>query len=131
MTLRRSDVFLASFVGFVAWGLLVQQVSVLRFLGYAFISGFLIALALVLLIIITSSRSKHERTAYQSSQRPSAAFLSPKLWHTESIALARSRVYKPSQLYPASFVISQALDNLINLALREFVSSWYGNITNS
>src|SRR5271156_227891 len=131
MTLRRSDVFLASFVGFVAWGLLVQQFSVLRFLGYAFVSGFLIALALVLLLVITSSRSKNELTAYQSSQRPSVAFLSPKLWHTESIVLACSRVYKPSQLYPASFAISQALDNLINLALGDFVSSWYGSITNS
>jgi sorting nexin-25 len=41
------------------------------------------------------------------------------------------RVYHPIQLYPPSFLISQALDGLLALALRDFITSWYKNITKS
>ena len=40
-----------------------------------------------------------------------------------------SREYTATRLYPSSLVISDALDRLIALALRDFVSSWYNNIT--
>ena len=34
-------------------------------------------------------------------------------------------------LYPTSFVISDSIDVLIGLILRDFVKSWYGNISKS
>lgn len=38
-------------------------------------------------------------------------------------------MYKSVELYPSSFLISQALDELLGLALRDFITSWYRNIT--
>lgn len=52
-------------------------------------------------------------------------------WTSELIRYDRSRLYNPLQLYDQSFVVSQALDTLLSFALRDFVASWYSNITPS
>lgn len=131
MTLAQKHVVVAAFAAFVAWGLAVRWLPVLRFLGYTFTLGVLVTLVIVLAGILTVSRS---RTAYDHARSLAAAspiFLSPPKWQSELSILDTSRQYSPLHLYDDSFVVSQALDTLIGLALRDFVSSWYGNITKS
>lgn len=131
MNLHRHHVVLAAFAAFVAWGLTVRCFPVLRFLGYAFTLGFLVAVFLLLAATVTVARSRAIYQNEHSSAAKPPAFLVPQRWRSEVSILEVSRQYQPRQLYDQSFVVSQALDTLIGLALRDFVSSWYGNITKS
>jgi sorting nexin-25 len=40
-------------------------------------------------------------------------------------------MYMMEPIYPASFVVSDSIDVLIGLVLRDFVKGWYGNISKS
>lgn len=128
MTLRRRDVLLASFVAFVAWGFLTHWAPVLRFLWYAFIVGGVTTLALITFAILTTSRRRQDTRSIES-QRTSISFLAPSTWPIETSQFLSARMYKSVELYPSSFLISQALDGLLGLALRDFITSWYRNIT--
>jgi sorting nexin-25 len=130
MTLRRRDVLLASSVAFVAWGFLTHWAPVLRYLWHAFIVGAVTTLALVAFAILTTSRRRQD-TQSIASQLPSVNFLASSAWPTEVSQFVTTRGYHPIQLYPPSFLISQALDELLALALRDFITSWYKNITKS
>ena len=130
MTLRYRDVLLASFVGFIAWGFLTHWLPVLRYLWHAFIVGAVTALALIAFAVLTTSR-KIQDTRSIELQGISVSFLASSIWPAETSQFASARIYKSVQLYPPSFLISQALDGLLGLALRDFITSWYGNITKS
>lgn len=131
MNIAQRHVFLAAVAAFIAWGLAVRCLPFLRFLGYSFTLGCLVTIAALLAAALTLSRSR--TTYHESLSIPIAApaFLLPPQWRSELSILQASLQYKPAQLYDQSFVVSQALDTLIGFALRDFVSSWYGNITKS
>ena len=131
MILSRRDVLVASVVAFIAWGLLVKWLPLLRFLGYAFVAGMVIASGALLALILTSSRPLKVDRSQDEVEGVHIAILLPEVWKKETSILAARQAFQPKQLYPQSFVISQALDNLIMLALRNFVTSWYKNITRS
>lgn len=131
MNLAQRHVVFAAVAAFVAWGLAVRALPVLRFLGYAFTIGCLATFAALILATVTISRS---RARYHDSlwlPLAAPAFLDPPKWRSEISILQTSQRYDPIHLYDESFVVSQALDGLLGLALRDFVSSWYGNITKS
>ncbi|KIW95414.1 uncharacterized protein Z519_03998 [Cladophialophora bantiana CBS 173.52] len=131
LTLTHRHVLSAAIAAFIAWGLAVRVLPVLRFLGYAFTLGSLVTLVSLLAATFGVSRS---RATYQTLASPpnlSPAFLFPGKWDFEVSVLQVSQQYQPLQLYDQSFVVSQALDTLIGLALRDFVSSWYQNISKS
>ena len=129
MSLSRRDVLLAGFAGFVAWGFLVKWLPILRFLGYAFSGGVLVTVLTIGTITVTTAKKKIDFGRKYAVDGASVKFLSSTDWHTESSNFTSARTYQPDQLYPQSFVISTALDGLLDLALRDFVLSWYGNIT--
>ena len=129
MNLDRRHVFLAAVTAFIAWGLAVRALPVLRFIGYAFTLGCLGTIVGFLATTLTISRS---RATYQELSLPPDVFpalLRPTIWRSEISILQGSRQYLALQLYDRSFVVSQALDSLIGLVLRDFVSSWYQSIT--
>ena len=131
MTLSQKHVLSAALAAFVAWGLAVRYLPVLRFLGYAFTAGCLFSLFLLVAAILTAtiSPSKFRHQSSLSSDIPN--FITPARWSSELTQYDQSRLYKHLQLYDQSFVVSQALDSLLSLALRDFVTSWYSNITPS
>ena len=129
MTLGRKDVFLAGFAGFVAWGFAVRWLPALRWLGYAFVAGILTALIALLWIMLTTSKTRSRADSELCIRDASMRFLSSTQWTAEFDRFRASRIYQPVQLYPQSFVISEALDALLRLAMGSFVSSWYDSIT--
>lgn len=131
MNLAQRHVVFAAIAAFVAWGLAVRALPFLRFLGYAFTLGCLFTFLAYLTATLTVSRSRVKYEADPSPFGAPPALVIPQKWRSELSILQRSREYKPLQLYDKSFVVSQALDSLIGLALRDFVSSWYQNITPS
>lgn len=119
---------LAAFAGFVGWGFATHYLPVLRLLYYAFLLGVIATLLLlVALILTTSQRSRAYDTL--ATQTPTIAFARKEHWQAETDRFRTDREYTPQKLYPQSFLISDALDGLVTLALRDFVSSWYKNIS--
>ena len=131
MNLTRRDVTIAGFIAFVAWGFLTNWVPILRYLGYAFVTGFCAAVIAIGGLLVLSSRNKSDVELWANRTRRTATFVDPEVWKTETTWLAKSAVYKKEPLYPASFVISDAVDGLLDWVLRDFVSIWYSRITRS
>ncbi|KAF2706698.1 intermediate filament protein-like protein [Pleomassaria siparia CBS 279.74] len=135
MALKRRDVILAALAAFIAWGYLTHWQPSLRFLPYAFIAGVTATLALQAWLILTTAwpkASQEEVNAVESNYGPRhAAFLAPARWKAERDALTKRTMYDMEPLYAPSFLISDSIDVLVGLILRDFVKAWYGNISKS
>lgn len=130
MALSRTHLVLAAVSGCVSWGLLVNWLPFARYIGYAFITGILFAsfvsVGIALLTIKTNANDGNKtRTA------PAVAFLAPGTWSKEVDAYRKNATYEPKSLYPESFVVSEGIDELLQLASRDFIASWYKNISRS
>ena len=131
MALRARDVLLAALAAFVAWGYLISWVPVLRFLGYAFTAGASLTLLAISALVLLSSK-EGEHVADDTWFRPqTAAFVAPQAWKAETEWLSNKSIYRRTPLYPESFMTSDGLDDLLNLVLRDYVSSWYNKISPS
>jgi sorting nexin-25 len=131
MALRRRDVILAGLASFIAWGYAINWVPALRWAGYAFVAGLILpVLGLVALLTLTSRGLQYgERNTIR---RPNgAAFLAATAWTHETTALRTRQAYEKKVLYPESFIVSSALDELLELIVRDFVNSWYSSISNN
>ena len=131
MALNTRDVATAGIALFIAWGFVTHWVPVARYLGYAFIAGTLLGIAAVIAVVLLSSRNTTDARTRAAQKPQTAAFISPESWETEKAWLSTRTAYAGKPLYPDSFVISESIDSLLDLILRDFVISWYRNITSS
>ncbi|EAT77552.2 hypothetical protein SNOG_15009 [Parastagonospora nodorum SN15] len=132
MALKRRDVILACVAVFIAWGYLTHWQPKLHFLPYAFVTGVLATLALVAWLALTTSWPIELRNGGEVNYGPRhVAFVAPEKWKAEREALTKRNMYMMEPIHPASYVISDSIDVLIGLILRDFVKSWYGNISKS
>ncbi|EJP67616.1 intermediate filament protein MDM1 [Beauveria bassiana ARSEF 2860] len=125
MALKRRDVIIASIVAFIAWGYVVSWFGALRWAGYAFGGGLLVGLFALLGALILFARNPDDRRP-----RPRAAlFLAPQRWRDEVAALRKRQAYERPSLDLPSQRVAMAVDNLLDLVLRDFVQVWYTNIS--
>ncbi|KAL6882738.1 PXA domain-containing protein [Trichoderma longibrachiatum] len=126
MALKRRDAVLAGVAYFIAWGYAVSCFSTLRWVGYAFVAGIVISLlSLIAALILTTQHPHSDR-----QPRPTrVAFLSSQRWHAEAEALRQRQAYHREPLDPSFPQASRALDELLELILRDFVRSWYSHIS--
>ena len=125
MALKRRDAALAGLAAFIAWGCAVSWLPVLRWAGYAFVTGILVTLLGLLASLLLITQRPNER-----NPRPNGVtFLSPRSWRTEVEALRRRQVYIRTPIETASPRVSDAVDTLLDYILRDFVRSWYSNIS--
>ncbi|KAK5100566.1 tRNA (guanine-N(7)-)-methyltransferase (tRNA(m7G46)-methyltransferase) [Lithohypha guttulata] len=127
MTLDRSQLFLAGFATLVAWGIAVRLAPVLWHLANAFFIGALSTILVLLWLNLTTIKGFSSLPPRRSRAYP--AFTLPTAWPTELARYNNSLHYEAMQLYPTSLTVSKSLDQLIDLALREFIGSWYKNIS--
>ncbi|KAL6866606.1 PXA domain-containing protein [Trichoderma novae-zelandiae] len=126
MALKRRDAVLAGVAYFVAWGYAVSCFSALRWVGYAFVGGIVISvLSLIAALVLTTQHPHSDR-----QPRPTrVSFLSSQRWRTEAEALRQRQAYHREPLDPSFPQASRALDELLELILRDFVRSWYSHIS--
>ena len=129
MTLKSRDVAIAATLAFIAWGLVTGWVPTLRYIGYAFTTGFCLALLSIAALILLSSRPIQDYDNLRERAPRTAAFIDPVVWKSDTAWLAKRDNYNPTPLYPSSYIISNALDSLLEWLLRDFIASWYRNIT--
>jgi sorting nexin-25 len=128
MALSRRDLALAGIGVFIAWGLVVRELPILRYLGYAVTLGVVLS-SVGLLGLVTLTIRKHNDKP--NSKKVSVAFIKPEHWRKEVLNVRRSTRYRARPLYPQSFIVSESIDELLSFITRDFVSSWYHNISPS
>ncbi|KAI9738966.1 MAG: Intermediate filament protein [Claussenomyces sp. TS43310] len=131
MALRRRDVVIASIALFVAWGYAVHWVPSLRWAGYAFTSGLVLPPLALIALILSTSRGVSYGSRNAISRPKGLAFLDVKAWDLEVASLRARQTYKRKPLYAGSFLISDALDELLDFIIRDFVERWYSNISSN
>ena len=129
MALTRRDIAIAAVGLFIAWGFLTHWAPVLRYLGYAFLTGVVSSALAISTLILLSTRSKQNVLDNAVRTPQTAAFVAPEAWKAEVEWLSRDTDYKSEPLFPSSFVVSESIDNLLDLAIRDFISPWYKSIT--
>jgi sorting nexin-25 len=125
MALKRREALIAGVVALIAWGYAVSWFTALRWAGYAFGGGLLAGLfgllgALLLFARIATDRRPRPR---------GAVFVDRQKWRTEVVALRKRQRYSKLSLGLPSPRVSTAVDDLLALILRDFVQSWYSNIS--
>ncbi|KAI2628802.1 PXA domain-containing protein [Hypoxylon sp. NC1633] len=130
MALKGRDVGIAGVVCFIAWGYATSWFPAIRWAGYAFVSGAIVSLLASLLLLLTSRGSTYSQR--NRTSRPNGVnFAGPRSWNKETTALRVRQTYTKTPLYPESPAVSRALDDLLELIVRDFVESWYSNISKS
>ncbi|KIW06706.1 uncharacterized protein PV09_02405 [Verruconis gallopava] len=129
MELKRRDVILAALAVFVAWGYVTHWIPSLRFLPYAFLTGILASVAFQAFLFFSFSRKRERRGHIKPYPTRNVAFIKPQTWKQEKAELAKRSQYISEPLYMESPVVTQSIDKLIGLILRDFVNSWYGAIS--
>ena len=120
---------LGAFAAFFAWTFIIHWAPVFRWIGYAFAAGALTTTLAFAALVFLSARRPEE--FQYSGLGSTAAFVSPGPWERNN-AWLNNRQYRTRQaLAPSSFVVSEALNGLLSLVLRDFVTAWYGNISRS
>ncbi len=123
------SVIVAAFISFVAWTLLTHWSPLLRYIGYAFLAGIGVACFAIAALTLLVSRGKTKHGAGRQQFFRSAVFISPKAWDEEVKYLRASSVYNRSALFPSFPQLSKAVDGLLDLLLRDFITAWYSNIS--
>ncbi|KAF3492081.1 uncharacterized protein GIQ15_01598 [Arthroderma uncinatum] len=131
MVVKRRDILLACVGGFVAWGLITSWYPLIRFIGYSFILGAVATLVSLAIISIVNVRNPNYGARSPELCGQPVAFLSADNWQQDSNNYGDTIIYKPAPLYPQSFIVSAALDELLQFVKRDFIGSWYGNISNN
>ncbi|KAJ1327978.1 sorting nexin-25 [Microdochium nivale] len=129
MVLKGRDFVVAGIVCFIAWGYTVSWFPSVRWAGYAFVGGLATALISVLLVLVLTSRGSFYSRRNRSARPDAVAFVAPKSWTLETTALRARETYVRKPLFPESPGLSRALDELLDLILRDFVDSWYSRIS--
>ncbi|KAK1150319.1 tRNA (guanine-N(7)-)-methyltransferase (tRNA(m7G46)-methyltransferase) [Aspergillus melleus] len=128
MALNRRELVLLGTGGFIAWGLAVRWIPVLRYLGYAVGLGILLASAILFsLVILTVQKPSVARST--RPKNPCVAAVASRYWRQEVQGLQRRSNYQSVSLFPPSFVVSEAIDDILALLVRDFVASWYKSIS--
>ncbi|KAI1059166.1 hypothetical protein LB507_003824 [Fusarium sp. FIESC RH6] len=125
MALKRRDAIVAGLAAFIAWGFAASYSPILRWAGHAFVAGSFVTLILLLAGLFLVSRHPNDRTLPPNG----VTFLNPKSWRSEVQALRQRQLYTPTQIQPESPRVAKAIDDLLGLIIRDFVSSWYSNIS--
>ena len=131
MSLYRPDPFIPILAAIVACGFLAHWAPALRYLGYAFLAGSLTTFAALLALVLLSVRSKRNGSKPTIYSPAIPAFLTSQAWPQERARLEQCRHYKKPVLYKSSFIISESIDGLLDMLIRDFVLSWYKQISSS
>ncbi|PYH64871.1 putative intermediate filament protein (Mdm1) [Aspergillus vadensis CBS 113365] len=129
MALKHRDYVLLGIGAFIAWGLAVKWLPILRYLGYALVLGAFLSSTVLFALVLLTIRSPNDAVASPSPTSPRVAFLARHHWDQETQAFKSRSTYNPQSLYPQSFIVSEGIDELLSFATRDFIASWYQHIS--
>lgn len=132
MGLDSTQALLAALAAFIAWALLTDWLPGLRWIPHAFVAGALAAVSGLAFLIATTS-VRPPKTGQRKQQRASGNAFAPwrrqDVWEEEKASLKSRTEYRRPVIFPEARRFSKAVDGLLDLILRDFVSSWYVGIS--
>ncbi|KAI5292538.1 Intermediate filament protein [Ascosphaera acerosa] len=135
LNLKQRDLALCATGGFVAWMVVADLFPVIRYVCYSFLIGCCcapLALAVSGLLSVRDVRPRVKHSGPYSLAGTNLAFLaSPESFEKNADRLRKAAQYKPRSLYASSFVVSEAIDEILGFALRDFITSWYQHISSN
>ena len=120
---------------FIAWALLTDALPSLRWIPHAFLLGVAVTVAGLLYLILTTSNGPYnadrDSVALAAARLPRPAFArySKERWEEEKVTLRAKEEYRRPTIFPGALTFSKSIDGLLNLILRDYVTSWYGAIS--
>ncbi|KAI9367708.1 PXA domain-containing protein [Aspergillus egyptiacus] len=128
MDLKPRDYVLAGFGCFIAWGFAVHWLPLLRYLGYALALGAFLSSAVIFGLVLLITRESNASKPIRPKTLP-VAFVARQHWKKEVQGLQKCAEYHAESLYPQSFIVSEGIDELLSLIIRDFISSWHCSIS--
>lgn len=129
MQLDRKYVIAAAFVGFVSWAYLTDWIPSLRWVPYAFVAGVLTAIASGLVLVLGTSKGVHWQEDGGGTRRSARLEFTGRAWEVQKAELRSRAEYRRPIIFPEAIEFSRAVDGLLDWILRDFVTSWYGRIS--
>ncbi|KAK5114821.1 hypothetical protein LTR62_001978 [Meristemomyces frigidus] len=138
LNLDRKYVIAAAVVAFVAWTLITDWIPSLRWIPYAFSTGVLVAVAGLGYVVVSTSRGiskagevgEGEFEGEGWKRLPVApAFTEGEAWEEAKATLKARAEYRRPTIFPEARAFSKAVDELLDLILRDYVSTWYRAIS--
>ena len=130
MPLAFRNTSIAFIAAFLSWSLSTHCWPLLRVLGGFFVAGALLTSLLFASVCILSIR-----TVWPEPREPPitfvASFAKPFAWVDDVAWIREDAKHHRKQMVNASVAVSDSLDELLDWVLRDFVASWYGNISSS
>lgn len=123
---------LAGIASFIAWGYAVNWFPVIRWTGHAFVGGVAVTLVALAALTLLTSRGPRQLAKLRRISRPNGALISDsEVWKREVAALRQRQSYDKTSLCPESPKLSAALDDVLEYIIRDFIRSWFSNISKS
>ncbi|KAK5160821.1 hypothetical protein LTR04_004538 [Oleoguttula sp. CCFEE 6159] len=129
MALSRKDIILACIATFVSWGFITDWAPTLRWIPYAFVGGIATSIVALVYVVLSTSRGSQNAQVRPVYPPKTPAFCSPEAWQAETASLRLRSSYSKKPIFPPSAAISRSIDGLLDLVIRDFITSWYGRIS--
>ena len=130
MPIERRYAIASAIVAFISWAYITDWLPQLRFIPHAFLFGVLTTGLAVIYVVATTTQP---RTRWADERRhglpTTLAFTQPSAWLEEKAALKGREEYRRPTIFPDAEKFSKQIDGLLDLVLRDFVTSWYGHIS--
>jgi sorting nexin-25 len=129
MSTNRKYVIASGVVAFAAWTVLLDRG--LRWIPLAFVLGAISAVVGTLFVVATTAqRSPLQVRTVRIEHGPRApAFTNRQRWEEEKVGVKGREEYRRPAIFPEVIRFSKAVDGLLDLVLRDFITSWYGKIS--
>ncbi|PKS12857.1 hypothetical protein jhhlp_000197 [Lomentospora prolificans] len=128
MSFTQNRFGLAAVGVFFAWGYAIHWVPALRWAGYSFLLGLFVALILFATPLLKAKKLPSTRS-FRSPRPCGPTFLDPLTWVSELSSFTSKQDYQPTPIHPDSSQISASFDEVLHLIIRDFVASWYSQIS--
>jgi sorting nexin-25 len=129
MSLNRKYVIASGVAAITAWIFFLD--TRLRWIPLAFVLGAISAVVGTLFVVATTAqRSPLQTQSIRIEHGPRApAFTARHRWEEEKVGVKGREEYRRPAIFPEVIRFSKAVDGLLDLVLRDFITSWYGKIS--
>lgn len=130
MALKQREIVFACVGVAISSGFLISCHQQARLLAYAFALGVAGTCVFLSIALVITVRDRNSFRAVDIGLRGGLVkSLSPNQWPKDLDKFTYNEAYKPKSLFPSSFVVSTALDDILRSLARDLISNWYRNIS--